>query len=190
MSTHRRIRSQAGASCHSSSTAEIPIPRDETEDSVMPTIQVDYINPFITSLEDTFGTMLSCKIHRKGLEIKDNNIALYPVSGIIGLSGKAVGTVVLTLSSQLAIAAASTLLMEEMKEVDNDVLDAVGELTNMVTGGAKAKLEEYRLQMSLPNVLHAQQCNIHFPANAHPITIPFQSERGPLALEVGFSFPG
>ena len=155
----------------------------------MPVTDVDFINPVIASLEETFDTMLNCKLTRVGLMLKENNTALHPISGIIGVNGKqAVGTVVLTMTETVALKAASTLLMTELTEANEDVMDAVGELTNMVSGATKAKLSRYNMSMGLPSVFHGSNCRIHFPANAHPIVIPFQSAWGSLALEVGFTF--
>jgi len=152
-------------------------------------IEIDYINPVITALEDTFSTMLGHTIQRTGLGLKDNNAALHPVSGMIGVSVKAVGTIVLSMCHNVAQKAAGAMLMTEITETDDDVLDAVGELTNIVAGGAKAKLEAFDLRMSLPNVLCGDNCRLHFPPNARPISIPFQCDWGALALEVGFTFP-
>ncbi len=56
---------------------------------------------------------------------------------MIGLSGRAVGTVVLNFSEQVALKAASTMLMTDLTVLNEDALDAVGELTNMVAA-AKA----------------------------------------------------
>ena len=155
----------------------------------MSAISVDYINPVITGLEDAFSTMLNCKVERTGLGFEENNQAIYPVSGIIGLSGKARGTLVLSMEESVALKAASTMLMTEMSIVDDDVMDAVGELTNMVCGTAKAKLAEYSLSMSLPNVIYGKECRLHFPQGSHQILIPFKCEWGALALQVGFTFP-
>ena len=152
-------------------------------------VEIDYINPVIVALEDVFETMLGHKIKRTGLGLMENNSALHPVSGIIGVSGKAVGTIVLSMPHPVAQKAAGTMLMTEITETNGDVLDAVGELTNMIAGGAKAKLETFDLRMSLPSVLSGDNCRLHFPPNAHPIAIPFQCDWGPLALEIGFSFP-
>ncbi len=154
------------------------------------TVKVDYINPFIEALDHTFSTMVSCKVRRKPPYLKEKNQSLYPISGIIGLSGKVVGTVVLTVSDEVALKSASAMLMMELEQINDDVMDAVGELTNMVAGNAKAKLEEYQLSLSLPNVIRGKDSEIHFPPQAQPITIPFDCDWGPLALEVGFSSPG
>ncbi len=41
----------------------------------MPVTDVDFINPVIASLEETFDTMLNCKIKRTGLALKETNTA-------------------------------------------------------------------------------------------------------------------
>ena len=148
-------------------------------------MQVEYINPFITSLANTFDTMLSCSVHRENLKVKGPEEQLHEVSGIIGLSGRAVGTVVVSLSKEVAIKAASTMLMMELDEVNDDVLDAVGEITNMVAGGAKAQLEQYALSISLPNVVTGVGHNIRFPSEVHPLRVMFRCDWGPLSIDVG-----
>ena len=154
-------------------------------------IEVDYINPVIAGLEEVFSTMLNCRIERIGLGLMENSQALYPVSGIIGISGKGVGTVVLSMQREVAIKIAESMLMiENLKEIDNDVLDAVGEITNIVCGNAKAQLAQFQLSISLPNILCGEGCWLHFPQNSRPISIPFRCPWGLLALQIGFSFPG
>lgn len=150
-------------------------------------MRVEYINPFIASLKNTFRTMLGCEARRGQLSIKKNGRAEHSISGVIGLSGKAVGTVVVSFSSAVALRAASTMLMTEATEVNHDVLDAVGELTNMVAGSAKAQLDQYNLMVSLPNVVTGQDHEIHFPSCVTPICIGFETDWGPLSLEVGLA---
>lgn len=150
-------------------------------------MKVEYINPFLTALASTFETMLGCTIERKELSLKSCNTPHHEVSGIVGLSGQAVGTVVLSLSENVALKAASTMLMTEATEVDNDVVDAVGELANMVAGAAKAQLEQFHLSISLPNVITGRGHEVRFPSNVTPIVIEYESCWGPLALEVGLS---
>lgn len=150
-------------------------------------MRVEYINPFIASLKHVFQTMLDCETRRGELSLRTAGSPRHYVSGVIGLSGRAVGTVVLSLSREVALKAASTMLMMEASEIDDDVLDAVGELTNVVAGAAKAQLEEYKLQVSLPNVVTGKDHDVHFPSNVAPICVPFTTEWGDLCLEVGFA---
>ncbi len=131
--------------------------------------------------------MLDCEVKRGQATLKVNLSPRHEISGVIGLSGKAVGTVVLSFSKEVAIRAASHMLMNENTEVNDDVLDAVGELTNMVAGAAKSQLAEYQLMASLPNVITGSDHTVRFPSDVKPICVPFTTKWGSLALEIGFS---
>jgi chemotaxis protein CheX len=150
-------------------------------------MRVEYINPFIRSLNNAFQTMLGCEVQRGQISLKTSAGSDFEISGIIGLTGRAVGTVVLSLSRELALRAASTLLMVEATEINADVVDAVGELANVVAGAAKAELEQFRLSVSLPSVITGRGHTVRFPSNVQPICVPFDTAWGPLALEVGFA---
>ena len=148
-------------------------------------MRVEYINPFISATTNAFETMVNCKLTRGEIRLLNGESPSHPISGIIGLSGKAVGTVVLSLSEQVALKAASALLMTEVSEINDDVIDAVGELANMVAGAAKAKLEEYELSVSLPSVITGSGHEVRFPSKVTPICVPFASDWGSLTIEVG-----
>ena len=152
-------------------------------------IRVEFINPFIVAVSKTLETMAGCKVTREPPQLKKGRAALYHVSGIIGLSGVIVGTVVLTMSEALAMKCASEMLMEEFTEMNDDVFDAVGELTNVIAGNAKAQLEDYKLNLSLPNVIFGRDTELRFPERCQPISIPFQTDFGPMAIEIGFTDP-
>ncbi len=148
-------------------------------------MKVEYINPFIVSVNNVFNTMLNCKLARGEIFLKDGHHPEHFVSGIIRLSGKAKGVVVLSLCREAALEASGTLLMERPTEVNADVVDAVGELTNMIAGGAQAQLEHLEMRMSLPSVVTGRSYTIDFPSDSTPICIPFECQWGPVAVEVG-----
>ena len=150
-------------------------------------MRVEYINPFITAVKNVFSTMLSCDVRRGRPVLKDNNRADHCISGVIGLSGRAVGATVLSMSESAALAAASHMLMCEITEITDEVLDAVGELVNIMAGGAKAELGEYELMISLPNVITGNDHEIHFPSDVRPVSIPFDTDWGPITLTVGLA---
>lgn len=149
-------------------------------------MNVQHINPFLTAVSTTFSTMLNAEARRGELSMGDPSKRKYPVSGVIGLSGKAIGTVVINLSEEVAIQAASRLLMDELTELDDDVIDAVGELANVIAGQAKVELEQYDLSVSLPNVVVGEGHEIRFPSSTPPITVNYDTDLGPMRLEVGF----
>jgi chemotaxis protein CheX len=148
-------------------------------------MKVEYINPFLTSTILVFDSMLHCKLERGTPYLKNGTQPQHEVSGMIGLSGKAQGTVVLGLSREAAISAAEVLLQERPLEINGDVTDAVGELVNIIAGGAKAKLEHLELSVSLPTVITGKAHCIEFPRKVTPICIPFTSAWGEITVEVG-----
>ncbi|MEO1496564.1 MAG: chemotaxis protein CheX [Planctomycetota bacterium] len=149
-------------------------------------MKVEHINPFLKAVTNTFTTMLAADAHRGELTLGDPKIRQFPISGLIGLSGGASGMVVINLSEELALNAASAMLMEEKTEVDDDVLDAIGELANVIAGQAKTELEEYKLFVGLPNVITGDGHEIRFPSATPPLAVSFSTAMGPMRLEVGF----
>jgi chemotaxis protein CheX len=119
--------------------------------------------------------------------VKDGFQPRYDISGIIGLSGKARGTIVLSLEREMSLKVTEVLLGEELDstQITGDVIDAVGELANMIAGGAKAKLEQFEMSVSLPSVITGKGHCIEFPSRIKPICIPFTCVQGSLDVEVG-----
>jgi chemotaxis protein CheX len=148
-------------------------------------MNVKYINPFLTSTVSAFETRLDCALTRGKPYVKDQTKPAHEVSGIIGLSGKAQGMVVVSLCREAALGVTEAMLQERPDRINADVTDAVGELANIVAGGAKGQLEHLEMQVSLPTVITGNAPIIGFPSRVTPICIPFHSKWGPITVEVG-----
>jgi chemotaxis protein CheX len=150
-------------------------------------MRAEFINPFLAAAQDVFRTMLSCELSRGPLALKRTHCPEYEVNGLIGLSGKCQGMVVVGLGRETALKATERLVGACPAEIDADVLDAVGEITNMIAGAAKAKLEAYELSVGLPTVICGKHHVIAFPSKCTPVVLPFSSALGPICLDVGLS---
>jgi chemotaxis protein CheX len=150
-------------------------------------MKVEYINPFLLSTIAAFDTMLHCALTRGVPYIKTGAQPSHEVSGVIGLSGRAQGIVVVGLGRDAALKVAEVMLQERPPEINGDVVDAVGELTNIIAGRAKSQLEHMELSVSLPSVITGKAHCIQFPTKVTPICIPFESEWGPITVEVGLT---
>jgi chemotaxis protein CheX len=148
-------------------------------------MKVEYINPFLSSTVAVFKTMLNIQLTRGTPFLKNGVQPNHEISGIIGLSGMAKGTVVLSMTREAALNAAAVMLGERPSGINADVADAVGELTNMIAGAAKAQLEHLSMSVSLPTVVTGKSHCIEFPKNVSPICIPFEYESGTISVEVG-----
>jgi chemotaxis protein CheX len=148
-------------------------------------VSVDFINPFLTSTITVFRTMLGCELERGKPYLADNVQPRHEISGVIGLSGKAIGTVVFSLEGPVALKVAEAMLGESQTELNGDVVDAIGEVTNMIAGSAKAQLEHLSMSVSLPSVIMGRDHKVAFPGDIQPIAIPFESDWGPVCVQVG-----
>ena len=131
--------------------------------------------------------MLSFELTRGPLTIKKDPAPEFEISGVIGLTGNAAGVVVVSLSREVALHAAEAMLGSRPAEVDGDVVDAVGELANMIAGGAKRQLEQLDMSVSLPSVICGTNHRVQFPSHTTPIAIPFDAESGPICIAVGLA---
>ena len=148
-------------------------------------MKVEYINPFLVSTITAFDTMLHCVLTRGVPYIKTGAQPSHEVSGVIGLSGRTQGTVVVGLGRETALKVAEIMLQERPPEINGDVVDAVGELANIIAGRAKSQLEHMELSVSLPSVITGKAHCIQFPSKVTPICIPFECAWGDVAVEVG-----
>ena len=148
-------------------------------------MKAEHINPFVRSTVAVFSTMCGCELTRGELSLKEQFQPEYEISGVIGLSGKLAGTVVVSLHESMALYIAETLLGTRPDQIDDDVVDAVGEMTNMIAGKAKGELEEFDMSLSLPTVISGSGHKVQFGSQVKPICIPYSSEHGDLTVEVG-----
>ncbi len=150
-------------------------------------LEVNLISPFINSTMRAFNTMLGWELRPQTPEVNTHFHPRYEVSGVIGLSGKMVGTLVLSVEKEVALAAAEVLTQQKYEQLTEDVIDTMGEITNIVGGGAKAELAEYALNLSLPTVIIGRNHLVTFISNVQTVLVPFECDAGEIAIEVGMS---
>lgn len=62
------------------------------------------------------------------------------ITGMIGVHGEVTGFITVNVAEAAAIELVSALLMEDCDTVNHQVVDGVGEMTNMISGGIKKGL--------------------------------------------------
>ena len=148
-------------------------------------MKAEHINPFLTSAVDVFSTMLDCKLTRGTPAINAAFQPAHEVSGIIGLSGKASGTVVVSVDREVAMCVTEKMIGARPDSLNADVMDAIGEITNMIAGRAKTGLAQLEMNLALPTVITGKNHVIRFGSLAQTISIPYSCEWGELTVEVG-----
>ena len=149
-----------------------------------------YVMPFVNSVQNVFETMLQLPIQVGPPELKRSGDPTHDVSGIIGMSGDVEGTVVLSFPTATAERVVSLFTGEEMSQGHNDFADAVGELVNMVSGGAKAQFAGKDVSISCPSVVIGNDHVVFGRKDVVCVTMQCSSDCGDFNLEVSFRKQG
>ncbi|MFB3924517.1 MAG: chemotaxis protein CheX [Syntrophales bacterium] len=149
-------------------------------------MDVKYINPFLAGTEEVLYKMASIRVSAGKPYLKKSDIAPGDVSGIIGITGDAIGSLAISFSEACICDIVSCMLGEIHKEVNRDVIDAAGELTNMVSGAARSRLEKQGLALyaAIPTVVFGKGHTVRHILDDPGIIIPFATDRGSFYVDI------
>jgi chemotaxis protein CheX len=148
-------------------------------------IKAEHANPFVKAAIDTFQTMANLKVAPGKIRLKDKHTLPYDVSGIIGLSGGAKGMVALSFPKASALAVVRAFSGEKSISASK-MVDAIGELANIVAGAAKKDLSQFKIKISLPTVITGDNHSIAGPVDTMCLVVPFDFPGGKFDLAVSF----
>ena len=151
-------------------------------------MDVRLVNPFINATINVLETMAFVTVTAGKPYLKKDNVAVGDVSGVMGLTGVANGTISVTFETACILSIVSNMFGEKMSELNNEIADAVGELTNMISGQARRELEESgkHFKAAIPSVITGQNHSIIHYTEGPKIAIPFNTESGDFTIEVCF----
>ncbi len=149
-------------------------------------MKVEFINPFLNATVSVIQTMAQTPVTAGTPALKDGHDSFGEISGIIGLAGEGVsGCMVISFQTEAILPIVSKMLFEEITELNDDITDAVGEITNMISGGAKPELAEVGvcLEMATPITVLGKGIQIRQLSKAPVIQIPFTTAEGKFVVE-------
>ncbi|MGB0987760.1 MAG: chemotaxis protein CheX [Pseudoalteromonas spongiae] len=152
-------------------------------------MNVEFINPFISSLLNVLSTMAQTDLSPGKPKIKKTEVAVGDVSGLIGMVGpQTKGSLSITFDGELAMTIMERMLGERPEKINEEVTDMVGEITNMVAGGAKNLLGDkgYEFDMATPVVVSGKDHTITHKCEGPKLIMPFTSDFGAAHIEVCF----
>lgn len=151
-------------------------------------INVEYINSFIAATLQTLEVMAAVRPTRGAPFAKADSVAKGEITGVIGLAGEAVGSVAVSFPPTLAIEIYSNMVGDTVDAVDDGVRDAIGEVVNMIAGGAKASLAQkgFSFRISIPQVVTGAARSIDHKGDTPFLCVPFHLGKETFWLEVSF----
>ena len=149
-------------------------------------MKVEVLNSFITATLEVLRTMAGVEPRRGAPRLKGSQDVSYDVSGVVGITGQVQGFVVLSFRQSAAQYVVGSFLGEPVNRLDDQVVDAVGELANIVAGGAKRVLAEAGCDMkiSIPTVIVGKNHIVARPNKVPCFEIPFETDHGPFSVEL------
>lgn len=152
-------------------------------------MQQSILNAFISATTGVFQTMVGREVTAQSPFLVRSANCEEDLSAIIGLSGGLPGTVIVGVDRALAIDFTERVIGHKTTQIDEEVIDAVGEIANMIVGAAKCKLTTYKLSISLPSVICGKGLTVNFPRQVRPVCLPFDCEGSRLTLRIGLNDP-
>ncbi|NJB69407.1 chemotaxis protein CheX [Desulfobaculum xiamenense] len=144
------------------------------------------VKPFLAAVSSVISTMAMIQVTPGKPFIKRDTTANGDVTGIISMSGARNGTISVTFTEPCVLAIVSSMLGEEITEMGQDIRDAVGEITNMISGQARKGLAEIGMTFEggIPTVIMGTNHTITHISKEPILAIPFGTEHGDFTVEV------
>ena len=134
------------------------------------------VNSLIASVENCLQ-MCDLKVRVVGVTKIPILLPNAPITGLVGLGGTSTGFISITMPERVATLAVSGLSMEEHKLINAQVIDGVGEITNIIAGGVKTKLYNTPWMVStitIPSVILGESYNITYSKGIEYCSVTFE----------------
>ena len=126
----------------------------------------NYVEPFVEVTVSTFKEFIGVDVSPRHPHFLDPEKGFeWDISAVIGLSGVVKGAVIVSMKSELAIKLTDLLAGEGHTEIDADVVDAIGEINNIIAGNIKPKVPNGdRIVISIPTIIKGKEHSIAWPS--------------------------
>ena len=138
-------------------------------------MDVRYVNPFIVATQTVFKSMFNIDMTMDKPVLKHTKVASADVTGVMGLVGDAKGTICMSFRKAGALYLYKTLVGDERDEIGPDIVDCIGELTNITSGQARKELENagINLKASIPTIIVGSNVELHIMTALPIVSLPF-----------------
>ncbi len=150
-------------------------------------MDVRYINPFVESVIENFKQFTGITPQKKGISVFKDESPKTEISAVIGVTGSLSGSAVISFPESIALKVASSMLMDEKTDINDEVKDAIGEFANIAIGKARNTIVDSgaNIKISPPTIIVGRDHKVFFPPNIPVLEVIFSSEMGDFYILVG-----
>ncbi len=157
-----------------------------SENPENPLLDKKVINAFCDGVKSVLTQMAATEVSLLKPTIQEKYTTNGDIAGMIGmLSGTMKGTITISFERDAAFEIIENMLGEKHEDLDDEVADAVGELTNMIYGNAKTTLNKlgYGFEMAIPTVITGPYKITSYHSGA-TLVVPFKTKTASLFVEI------
>ena len=140
----------------------------------------------VKATADVFRTMMNLRVSPGAVSVEKAQMRKAEVIGSIGVAGFLSGSISVFLPQKLATRTVASLLMMEPEELSpGDVVDAIGEVVNMIGGGIKTELFQRAplFDISIPSVYMGDDLQRRTVSDDLCFYVPFTIEDESFSVE-------
>ncbi len=147
------------------------------------------VNPFIEGTLHILDTTAFVKVKPEPPFLKKDRVSLGDISGYLEISGDLTGSAAVSFSEKSILGIVSAMFGETMTEINDEIKDAVGEISNMVAGHVTTKLAELskKVKVKFKEIKIGQEDMIfHIDGTKYVLALPFKTTKGKVVIEVSY----
>ncbi len=152
-------------------------------------MDAELVNPFIEGVLHILDTTAFVKVKPEAPFLKKDRKALGDISGLLEISGDLSGSAAISFSEKSILGIVSAMFGEDMIEINDEITDAVGEISNMVAGHVTTKIAEMdkKVKVKFQEVKIGRGSLIeHIEGAKHVLALPFSTTKGKMVIEVSY----
>lgn len=147
------------------------------------------VNPFIEGTLHILDTTAFVKVKPEFPFLKKSRNSLGDISGYLEISGDLIGSAAVSFSEKSILGIVSAMFGENMTEINDEIKDAVGEISNMVAGHVTTKIAELnkKVKVKFKEIIMGQDTLIpHIDGAEYVLALPFRTTKGKVVIEVSY----
>jgi len=150
-------------------------------------INTEVVNPFLDATINVIKIMANAKATKRDMYLKRSHTLFGDISGVMGLSGDIEGTVAITFQNELGYYLVANMVGCDAADLTpEDLHDGIGEIINMISGAAKADLNENggNISIAIPTVIIGYGHQIAHPRDIPVVVMIFEVNDQPFAIQL------
>lgn len=152
------------------------------------TMDIEFVDPFLTATIHVLKVQAQVEASAGKPSLKKaGHCTSGDISGVIGVvSDTFNGSVVISFPQDTFLQIMSSMLGEVYTEINKDIIDGAGELTNIIFGQAKITLNEkgYGINTAIPSVVSGKNHILSAQTKGPVVVVPFESTAGSFVIEI------